>query len=254
MYLNKTRHYLSKSILLVAMLKILVTFFISLFRFFMREVSSISPDMMDSSYWMIQIAGSIVNIIGTAAIFYHAWTLLNRDISKIPKEDREAMRLLQIEYNSSNLPDLTASSISKLLQLWTVIFIGSEMLYMFASIMYKRFIRTLSAMLAITPDSSHNLFILFYNMTHGFKYLEILTAILLGVVTTGIFLKDNYLKLMSLTIVVLFLLAFALFQMQTILFMGKEIGIVWTSVIYHFTETAGLAGFSFYLSRKYKGL
>ncbi|WP_044912975.1 hypothetical protein [Butyrivibrio sp. WCE2006] len=254
MYLNKTRHYLSKSILMVAVIKILVTLFIALFRFFMRKSQNLSPDMLNNAYWSVQFIGSIVKIFSIAIIFYHAWNQMNHDIRVIPKEDREAMRILQLEYFKNNLPSLTASSISKLLQLWSVIFIGSEMLYLFTSIMYRRFISILTGALSINPQDSQEILILLYNMTHGFKYLEILTSLVLGVVTTGIFLKDNYLKLMSITIVVIFILAFGLFQMQTVLFMGKAIGIVWTSVIYHLAETAGLAGFSIYLSVQYKGL
>ena len=51
-----------------------------------------------------------------------------------------------------------------------------------------------------------------------------------------------------------YLLAFGLFQMQTVSLMGREIGIVWTSIIYHITETAGLLILSLYLTKRYKGL
>ena len=101
---------------------------------------------------------------------------------------------------------------------------------------------------------SDGTFIMLYNMTHGFKYLEILSAILLGVVMTGIFLNDRYLKLGSLAILLLFLVSFGAIQMQTVYLMGREIGIVWTSLIYHITETLGLFLLSLYLTVRYKGL
>ena len=97
-------------------------------------------------------------------------------------------------------------------------------------------------------------FVMLYNMTHGFKYIEMLCAILLGVVMTGIFLSDPYLRIASLVILVLFMLAFGVFQMQTVSLMGRSVGIVWTSLIYHATETLGLFLLSLYLSRKYRGL
>jgi hypothetical protein len=97
-------------------------------------------------------------------------------------------------------------------------------------------------------------FVMLYNMTHGFKYLEILAAILLGVVMTGIFLNDRYLKLASLVILTLFLISFAVMQMQTVYLMGREVGIVWTSIIYHLTETLGIIFLSGYLNIRYKGL
>ena len=97
-------------------------------------------------------------------------------------------------------------------------------------------------------------FIMLYNMTHGFKYLEILSAILLGVVMTGIFLSDQYLKIASMVILGLFLISFGLLQMQTVYLMGREVGIVWTSLIYHITETVGLIALARYLARRYRGL
>ena len=55
-------------------------------------------------------------------------------------------------------------------------------------------------------------------------------------------------------ILAIFLASFAALQMQTVFFMGHEVGIVWTSIIYHATETIGLLVLALYLSKKYKGL
>ena len=35
---------------------------------------------------------------------------------------------------------------------------------------------------------------------------------------------------------------------------GQMVGIVWTSIIYHLTETVGLFLLAVYLSRRYRGL
>ena len=172
----------------------------------------------------------------------------------IPAEDRSEMGALQHEFLGDKIASLSASSVSRLLQLWAVIFIGAELIYDFSSIMYRKFIALLVEALEDTSGLSDGTFVLLYNMTHGFKYLEILAALLLGVVMTGIFLNDRYLKLASLSVIALFLLAFGLFQMQTVSLMGREIGIVWTSIIYHITETAGLLILSLYLTKRYKGL
>ena len=135
-----------------------------------------------------------------------------------------------------------------------VIFICAELIYDFTSIMYRRFIAILMSLFESDSSLTDSTFILLYNMTHGFKYLEILVAILLGVVMTGIFLNDKFLKLASLVVLILFLLSFSILQMQTVNLLGREIGIVWTSIIYHFTETLGLILLSAYLSKRYKGL
>jgi iron complex transport system permease protein len=82
--------------------------------------------------------------------------------------------------------------------------------------MYRRFIAILMDALSGDVAMTDGTFVMLYNMTHGFKYLEILAAILLGVVMTGIFLNDQYLKLASLGVLVVFLLAFGVLQMQTV--------------------------------------
>jgi hypothetical protein len=132
--------------------------------------------------------------------------------------------------------------------------VGAELIYVFTSIMYRRFIGILMDALSLGEGMTDGTFVMLYNMTHGFKYLEILSAILLGVVMTGIFLNDRFLKLSSMAILLVFLISFSALQMQTVYLMGREIGIVWTSLIYHVTETLGLFLLSLYLSRHYKGL
>ena len=80
------------------------------------------------------------------------------------------------------------------------------------------------------------------------------SAIILGMFVTAVFLKDRMLKIISVVLTVLFLLAFTIFQMVTFYTEIKIISIVWTSVIYHGLETVGLIIFSIYLSKHYKGL
>jgi hypothetical protein len=172
----------------------------------------------------------------------------------IPENDQKEMGDLQKEFLGGNIASLSVSSISRLLQLWAVIFVGAELIYDFTSIMYRRFISILMDALSSGSALSDGTFVMLYNMTHGFKYLEILSAILLGVVITGIFLNDRFLKLFCLIILLVFLLAFGVLRMQTVYLLGREIGIVWTSIIYHATETLGLIVFSYYLAKRYKGL
>ena len=190
----------------------------------------------------------------TAVIFFVNWKRLNHYVSVIPPEDRQSMGDLQKEYFGDNLASLSVSSVNRLLQLWAVIFVAAEFTYLFTSIMYRRFIGILMDALSNGEAMADGTFIMLYNMTHGFKYLEILSAILLGFVMTGIFLNDKYIKLGSLAILVLFLISFEALQMQTVNLLGREVGIVWTSLIYHITETLGLFMLSIYLAIRYKGL
>ena len=254
MYLNIKESILSRSILLTALVKMLAAFVEGNLRFLIRRDETLTPDMLDRMIWNVQTVSSIVQIIVITLIFYYSWKRLYHYINLIPLEDRREMGALQQQYLGKRNATLSAESVSRLLQLWAVIFVGAELVYSFSSLMYRKFIATLMTALAESGGASNETFLMLYNMTHGFKYLEILGALLLGVVMTGIFLSDRYLKAASLIILVLFLLAFGIFQMQTLSFWGREIGIVWTSIIYHFTETIGLVILSFYLTKKYKGL
>ena len=254
MYINVRKHILSNAILGVALVKILAALLEGALRMLLKRREYSTPDMLDSILWKCQLAISGLQIIITIIIFYYSWKKLNHYINIVPKEDREHMGDLQKEFLAGHISSLSVSSINRLQQLWAVIFIGAELIYVFTSVMYRRFIGMLMDALSEGSALADGTFVMLYNMTHGFKYLEILSAILLGVVMTGIFLNDRFLKLSSLAVLAFFLLSFAVLQMQTVYLMGREVGIVWTSVIYHVTETLGLVLLSIYLSRHYKGL
>ncbi len=255
MYISVKKHILSKSILLVAVTKIVAALIEAAIRLFIEKSVTTSPDMLDIMLWRVELVLSLVQITITAWIFYVEWRKLCHYMNLVPKDDQQGMADLQKKYLGTNkLASLSVSSVNRLLQLWAVIFIGAELIYLFSSVMYRRFIAMLMDALSEGSGMTDGTFVMLYNMTHGFKYLEILAAILLGVVMTGIFLSDRYLKIASLIILVLFLISFSLLQMQTVYLMGREVGIVWTSIIYHTTETVGLIALSYYLARKYRGL
>ena len=254
MYISVKKHILSSSILKVAVVKIVAAFCEGLLRIILQKTSSATPDMLDIYLWRSQLVISALQIILVAVIFYFSWQKLNHYMKLVPKEDQQGFGELQKEYLKDKIASLSVSSVNRLLQLWAVIFIGAELIYDFTSIMYRRFIAMLMDALSANSGMSDGTFVMLYNMTHGFKYMEILAAILLGVVMTGIFLNDKYLKISSLVILLLFLLSFGVLQMQTVYLMGREIGIVWTSLIYHVTETLGLVILSLYLTKAYKGL
>ncbi len=224
-------------------------------RMIVNRSVSLTPDMMDSILWNVQAACSFVEITFIAVIFYMSLKKLRRCKNLVEEDDHAEMGRLQQEVFGNNISSLSADSIEQLLQMWAVILIGAECVYFCSSIVYKRFTTELMLLLLGGAQySQYTSFISIYNLTHGFKYLEMLTAIILGVVMTAIVLHDRYLKISAAVITVIFLLAFGIFQMQTIQFSGRQIGIVWTSVIFHLTETMGLFVLSIYLSKHYRGL
>ena len=254
MYINAKKHILSNAIMMTAVTKIIAAFCEGLLRFIFRKQASLSPDMLDILLWRSQLIISALQIAVAALIFFIAWKRVNHYMSIVPADDRKNMGRLQEEVFGKDIASLSVSSINRLVELWAVIFVGAELTYIFTSIMYRKFIMILMRALSYGAGPSDSTFVMLYNMTHGFKYLEILSAILLGVVMTAIFLNDQFLKLASLGILLLFLIPFGALQMHTVYFFGREIGIVWSSLVYHFTETAGLFFLSFYLSKIYKGM
>ncbi len=245
---------MSNFIMIVAVLKILISGVEALIRLWVRKNSAGAPDMINNNLWVVQMLGSCILLTITLVLFCLMRLRLKHEIALVPKEDRRDMAKLQEEFFGVDNSSLSASSIYKLLQIWAVIFIGAELVYDLSSVIYRRFIIMLMEMLASAGGETGSSFVILYNITHGFKYLEIVTALLIGVAMTGIFLSDRVLKYAAMIIAIIFLVCFAFLRMHTVLILGKEIGIVWTSVIYHFTETLGLILLSLYLSKKYKGL
>ncbi len=249
MYFSKNKHLLSRSIMACALIGLFMSGIEGLIRLILRRNASLAPDMLNGR---IQLAETVCFIIKLAAIiivFFIARKQLKFYKSIIDEEDYREMRRLQEEKLGKNLPLLNADSISQLLQIWEVILIGAEIIYYISSIIYRRFT---AGLMELSTDGES--FVSLYNLTHGFKYLEMMTALLMGFAITSIFLRDKYLKFLALALAGLFLLAFAFFQMFTLSFGGRAVGIVWTSVIFHLTEIIGLLVLSIYLGKRYKGI
>ena len=254
MYITGKRPLLSTFILGVAVIKIIAAALEAVIRLVVNRQTDMAPDMMDILLWRVQMGSSFLQIVMICLIFLRLWGKLKRYLSIVSEDDMRAMGELQREYLGKNLPTLSASSVSRLLQIWAVIFIGAETVYAFIAILYRRFIAMLMDALSQGTAMTDGTFVMLYNMTHGFKYVEILTAILLGVIMTAIFLQDRFLKIVSVAVAVMFFISFGILQMQTVNLMGRTVGIVWTSIIYHMCETIGLVLLSYYLTKKYKGI
>ena len=252
MYFSKRTHLLSYSIMLSALVRLSGALLEGLIRMLLKRNLSLAPDMMDTILWKIQLVTSLLEIICITLIFFYFGHKLNKLRSLVSEDDREELGRLQKEFLGEHLSTLSSSEIGQLLQMWAVILIGAECIYVVTSAIYRKFIMNL--MLLAYVGGQYESFAPVYNMTHGFKYLEILTAILFGIVMTGILLGDRHLKIAALIIAIFFLLSFGVFQMQTLSFSGRLVGIVWTSVIFHLTETVGLFVLSVYLSKHYRGL
>ncbi|MCR5417226.1 MAG: hypothetical protein K6E79_10550 [Pseudobutyrivibrio sp.] len=175
-------------------------------------------------------------------------------MSIIVDVDMESFGLMQKKNIPNGISSLKAIDIFQLLEIWVSIMMFVQVMSIVSNYQYQRFV---SILYDIIPGNSYEQAVAFYgiyNATHGFKYIGMFAALIIGIFTTAVFLKDRFLKIVSVGITAFFLMAFTLFQMITFDTEVKIISIVWTAVIYHGLETVGLLVFSLYLAKHYKGL
>ncbi len=255
MYISKNTHILSDALMKTAVINIAGSAVSAVIRKILENKYLIFfPSMSVDGIWYSQVIVSVLQIAATAVVFYLEYTKLSKKKSVVELDDLVEMAKLQEEVNPGGVSTLSAYSISQLLQIWAVILVGVRCLYEMSSIVYRRFIMQISQ-IAITASLFGGVELAeVYNNTHGFKYIGMFTAFVLGIVMTAIFLRDRMLKLVCLGITLFFMLAFVVINMGNINILGNSIGIVWTSIIFHVCETGGLMGLAVYLEKKYRGL
>ena len=252
MYVNRKEHYLSNSLFWAAGIHVFSNLALFAVRRLVPRASSDLPDLANPGIMVGQIAVAAIQVILMAIVFISSYDKVKKAMSVVEESDRLKMAVLQKEAMGNKAPALTGNSICRLLELWGAILVAVRMVYDICSLVYRRFIADL---IDYGSDSiSSEDFVAIYNNTHGFKYIGLLIALLLGSLMTGIFLNDKLIKVITMILMAFFLLSFVLMEMQTISFGGYRIGIVWTSVIFHLIETLGLIILGFYLRKKYIGL
>ena len=240
-------YILSDSLSKTALLNFLCVLVGAGVRFFFRHAVELRPDMQDMRFTMVGMGIAVVRVLLTAAIFL----LANRRIkSVIANEGFADPDKLKEEMNPAGSTLLTAYSTRKMLQVWGVILVAANLLQEFCSRMYQNVIDQLQSYY-IGENMVTNEAVSVYNSTHGFKYIGMITALIIGFFVTGVFLNDRKLMILSAVMMVAFAIAFGMFQMFTLRFADRSIGIVWTGVIYHLNNTLVLFLFSHYIRRKH---
>ena len=255
MYLNKKEHFLSDTLLTAAAVHILIILMEAAFRILMRRAGAESASRPDMENRMLQTALeflTVVRIILIAAAFLASYMRLKKKLALFDATEQFEIAALQREVFGSDHAVLPGDTIQKLLLLWGFILIGVQAIYDVSSGLYRSFISQLSDITVQIGQQAD--FVDLYNFTHGFKYAGMLIAILLGVMATGIFLDDRHLMAAGCCVAAAYLLSFALLEMQSVSVMGRTVGIVWSSVIFHLLETIGITGLALYMRFRYLGL
>lgn len=253
MYINKKQHYLSHALFWAAAIHAASYLALGIIRKMTKLKDPSAPYITNSAVTAGQLIVSALQVMLIAIVFVGAWEKVKKTLSVIDETDRLQMAVLQKEAMGAKTPALTGDAIEKLLELWGAILIAIRMVYDICSLVYRKFVMDLMTISDVSGEGSSS-FTAIYNNTHGFKYVGMLIAILLGTFMTAIFLDDNLLKIISMILMVFFLLSFVLLGMQMITVGTYSVGIVWTSVIFHFVETVGLFVLGLYLRKKYIGL
>lgn len=253
MYLNSQRHYLSKAICISSLLSLFTQLLNALARILFKSKQS-GPDMLNTQVFSINIVIQIILIGFIVLIFLHYIKKMRHLIQIINEDDSDEMAALQKKYIPDSISTLRGESIYQLLEIWAVIMIFVQIISLVSNYKYKSFVSGLYEVLPMDTYENAVTFSDIYNSTHGFKYIGMFSAIVIGIFVTAVFLKDRFLKILATGVTIFFVLAFTIFQMVTFYTEVKIISIVWTSVIYHGLETIGLISFSIYLSKHYKGL
>lgn len=254
MYFSSKIHILSTTLMKIAAANTMLKLLGGGIRFFLRRHIVFSPDMTNGLFNYSSRILTVIQLLAAIYFFYQSWLKLKKYRSLVDEDDYEEMGRLQREVLKDNKSSLNANAIHQLLNIWAVILIGVEIVYDLTSFGYTRFIDQLYILLNNGDPTSMQLFNSMYNNTHGFKYIGMLIAIILGCVITGVFLQDRYLMVASGVSTLIFLIAFFMIQMQTVTILDRVMGVVWTSVIFHAMQTVGLFCFALYLRHRYRGL
>ena len=251
MYINTKHHLLSNALLISATIRLGGSFLYAAIRLLIRDADSALPDMLNRHINLVQSAISMIQVFIVGCVLLHYYRKVRRMISLVPVEDRRDMAILQAETFGSNTASLSADAISRLLQVWMAILIGTQIIYDLSSQIYRNI---LTQLVNLISSNDRAAMIALYNSTHGFRYLAMFIAIMLGIMITGIFLNDQFLKIMALLLSLVFVIAFSFLRMTTVNILNTSIGVVWTSVIFHLIETVGIFVLAFYLRVRYKGV
>lgn len=212
---------LASFVIVTAIFKIIISL--------VKAMARLNGDIEGFQYYNVEGMLSSVELIMTAIAFINSVLILKK--SKVPTKRQK-----------------------QLLYLWGIILIFVQSIYDITIILYDRLLTDVINF--INTDVTKDVFdayTSFYNSSHGFKYLGMFIAILLGMVATSIFLDDKELAIACIIIAIAFMSAFSFLKMMkvNIDILNINIGIVWTAVIFHSLQTIGLLIFGIYIQKKH---
>jgi len=145
--------------------------------------------------------------------------------------------------------------VRKLLFIWGVILIPIQLICDISTLLYNRLLDLIWMILSQTNvDNYEALYALFYDSSHGFKYMGMFIAVVIGIVLTGVILERRNLIIISTVLMTVFMVLFAAINMRTASFdiLSINIGVNFTSVLFHSLMTIGLFILGVYIFKSYR--
>ncbi|MBQ0028030.1 MAG: hypothetical protein KBS96_05450 [Lachnospiraceae bacterium] len=145
--------------------------------------------------------------------------------------------------------------VRKLLYIWGIILIPFQIIFEISIEMYNRMLGIVWLVLNNTYNVQNDaMYSMFYDSTHGFKYLGMFLVVNIGIIATGIILEKRELIVVSGILMGVFILSFLAVSMRTINIdlLSMSVGINFTSLIFNSLMTLGLFILGIYIFRTYK--
>ena len=143
----------------------------------------------------------------------------------------------------------------QLLFIWGVILVPIQLVYDLSTIIYNRMLGMIWFILNSSyVENREVLYAMFYDSSHGFKYMGMFMAIVIGIIMTGILLERRRLVLISGVLITIFMISFAAINMHTMEFetLSLNIGLNTTSLLFHLLTTVGMFVLGLFVIRNYQ--
>ena len=145
--------------------------------------------------------------------------------------------------------------VRKLLFIWGIILIPVQLIYDISTLLYNRMLGMIWLILNATYNVNNDvMYSMFYDSSHGFKYMGMFTAIIIGIIMTGVILEHRRLIYISAALMAIFMIAFATINMKTMNLdiLSIKIGVNFTALLFHALMTVGLLILGVYIIRSYR--
>lgn len=145
--------------------------------------------------------------------------------------------------------------VRKLLFIWGIVLIPVQLIYDISTLVYNRMLGTIWLIVNSNYDANNDaMYSMFYDSSHGFKYIGMFTAVAIGIIMTGVILERKRLIVISIILMAVFIAIFAAVNINSMNIDVKfmNIGINYTALLFHSLMTIGLLVLGIYIVKSYR--